>query len=181
MEKLPAQYKDLLDEKGPLILIEALKLYGIREIVGPQHNATILAWADEVNATVGEFVKDDEQPWCALFMSVVEKRAGWVPPAGFDAIRAKSHAKWGDPIAGEPMLGDVLIFGRDGGGHVGIYVGEDKTHFHVLGGNQGNMVCISRISRDRLITARRSPINSCPAYIRRIFRAGNGNVTTNEA
>ena len=36
------------------------------------------------------------------------------------------------------MLGDILTFKRNGGGHVGLYVGEDKDCYHVLGGNQGN-------------------------------------------
>jgi len=33
---------------------------------------------------------------------------------------------------------------------VGFYVGEDATHLHVLGGNQGDAVSITRIPKDRL-------------------------------
>ena len=35
----------------------------------------------------------------------------------------------GRPIAGDPVLGDILVFHRAGGGHVGIYVGEDAGKF----------------------------------------------------
>jgi hypothetical protein len=44
------------------------------------------------------------------------------------------------------MLG-VLTFKRKGGGHVGIYVGEDSKCYHVLGGNQSNMTI--RIEKSR--------------------------------
>jgi hypothetical protein len=38
---------------------------------------------------------------------------------------------------------------RSGGGHVAFAVGEDATHFHVLGGNQGARVSIMRIEKAR--------------------------------
>ncbi len=66
--------------------------------------------------------------------------------AGIDVVEkplwALSWSNWGNPVS-EPMLGDILTFKRTGGGHVGIYVGEDLTHYHVLGGNQGNSVSVS--------------------------------------
>lgn len=46
---------------------------------------------------------------------------------------------------------------RSGGGHVAFAVGEDATHFHVLGGNQGARVSIMRIEKARL-AACRTPI-----------------------
>jgi hypothetical protein len=42
------------------------------------------------------------------------------------------------------------VFTRSGGGHVGLYVGEDATHYHVLGGNQANLVSIMRLAKGRL-------------------------------
>lgn len=54
------------------------------------------------------------------------------------------------------MLGDALTFKRNGGGHVGIYVGEDSTCYHVLGDNQSNMVCITRIEKTRCSGIRRT-------------------------
>jgi len=84
--------------------------------------------------------------------------------------------------AKEPMLGDVLTFKRDGGGHVGIYVGEDKTHYHVLGGNQSNMVNVVRIAKTRLFKARRTLWKIAqPANVRKVYLEPKGIITTNEA
>jgi cell wall-associated NlpC family hydrolase len=80
------------------------------------------------------------------------------------------------------MLGDVLTFKRDGGGHVGIYVGEDDKHYHVLGGNQGNSVSISRIAKTRLYKARRTTWKIAqPANVRVVKLEAKGVITTNEA
>ena len=48
----------------------------------------------------------------------------------------------------------MLVFERDGGGHVGFYVGEDGTHYHVLGGNQDDAVSIAKIAKSRLVASR---------------------------
>jgi cell wall-associated NlpC family hydrolase len=80
------------------------------------------------------------------------------------------------------MLGDVLTFKRNGGGHVGIYVGEDKTHFHVLGGNQNNEVNVVRIAKTRLFKARRTVWRIAqPQNVRKIYLEPKGIITTNEA
>ena len=179
---LPPEYNWLRNERFPQILVEAVKLYGTRETPGPDDNPVILAWAKEVNQTVGSWYNDDStQAWCGLFTAVCAKRAGYQPPSGFDAIRAKSWVKWGDPVQ-VPMLGDVLIFSREGGGHVGLYVGEDATAYHVLGGNQSDMVKVSRIDQNRLIAARRSPmVGSLPRSIRRVGLHPSGSLSQNEA
>jgi uncharacterized protein (TIGR02594 family) len=65
------------------------------------------------------------------------------------AVRALAWSTWGCRLL-VPRVGCILTFTRAGGGHVGFYVGEDDTHFHVLGGNQGDAVSITRISRERL-------------------------------
>ena len=77
------------------------------------------------------------------------------------------------------MFGDVLVFVRttaDGSkaGHVGLYIGEDDTAFHVLGGNQDDKVCIKRILKSRLYTVRRPQYNNLPANIKKIFLENSG-------
>ena len=57
--------------------------------------------------------------------------------------------QWGRELIA-PRLGCILVFTRAGGGHVGLYLGEDATHFHILGGNQSNSVSVTRIGKDRL-------------------------------
>jgi hypothetical protein len=79
------------------------------------------------------------------------------------------------------MLGDILTFKRNGGGHVGIYVGEDAAYYHVLGGNQNNSVSVSRIAKNRLHQARRTAWKIAqPANVRQVMLAAKGTITTNE-
>jgi hypothetical protein len=80
-----------------------------------------------------------------------------------------------------PMLGDVLVFVRNGGGHVGLYVGEDETAFHVLGGNQSDAVNIKRIAKRRLYAARWPTYRAEPVNVRQIPLAPNGALSANEA
>lgn len=155
---LPDHYKYLLDPKNPRIIREAIKLYGIKEVAGKGNNQTILNWADEIGGVVGDWYDEDSDPWCALFIAVCLKRAGFDHPQGFDAIRALSYAKWGNPAA-VPSLGDIFVINRKGGGHVGIYAGQDKTHFHILGANQSDQVNVQKfLMRSGLIVA----VRRCP-------------------
>jgi uncharacterized protein (TIGR02594 family) len=169
-------YDWLKEEKSPRILVQAVKLIGTKEIVGKEHNPTIMFWAKELK--LSSVYNADEIPWCGLFIAYCCKMAG------IDVIDkplwALSWSNWGSPVS-EPMLGDVLTFKRDGGGHVGIYVGEDVTHFHVLGGNQGNAVSVSRIAKSRLFKARRTEWKIAqPANVRKVHLAAKGVITTNE-
>jgi uncharacterized protein (TIGR02594 family) len=172
-EMLPKKYGFLLDEPGPRMLVEALKLYGITEKEGAANNTIILSWADEVGLLATYTA--DSIPWCGLFIGVVAKRSGKALPV--NPLWARNWARWGEMCA--PELGAVLVFVRDGGGHVGLYVGEDRTHFHVLGGNQSDQVCIRRIEKDRLLASRCLYRNK-PANIRRIKLGGGGESSSNE-
>lgn len=73
-----------------------------------------------------------------------------------------------------------MVFDRAGGGHVAFYVGEDATHYHVLGGNQSDSVNVMRIAKDRCI-ARRWPrgvaVTGRPVWL----DAKGAPVSTNEA
>lgn len=175
---IPAQYQWLLAEGAPRMLVEALKLYGTKEIYGTKHNPEILSWAKELG--IEKIYTADETPWCSLAHAVIAKRAGKVVPLkGYDLLRALRWVIFGDSIK-EPMLGDTLIFKRDGGGHVGIYVGEDKDAYHVLGGNQSDMYCIVRIAKNRLYEARRPHYNNQPANVRKVFLSQYGQLSKNE-
>lgn len=54
--------------------------------------------------------------------------------------------------------GAVMVFWRGSPsgtkGHVGFYWAEDDSAFHILGGNQSNSVSVTRIAKNRLISAR---------------------------
>ena len=78
------------------------------------------------------------------------------------------------------MLGDILIFSRKGGNHVGTYVGENKNHFYVFGGNQSNTTNITLISKDRCIGVRRPVYKIQPESVKKYYFDIKGNVSTNE-
>lgn len=157
----------------------AKSLIGTREIVGPKHNLTILGWAKRLGAKLlGITVTDDETPWCGTFAAHCISEAGLTPAP--IAVRASSWATWGSNLRADRLApGAVLVFARAGGGHVGFYVGEDATTYHVLGGNQGNAVSITRIEKTRCV-ARRWPtgvaVEGAPVWIK-----GGGSVSKNEA
>ena len=73
------------------------------------------------------------------------------------------------------------MFQRESGGHVGFYVAEDATAYHVLGGNQSNKVCITRVAKDRLLAARRPKYNVQPASVKPYRVASTGSLSKNEA
>jgi uncharacterized protein (TIGR02594 family) len=175
---LPSRYGWLAREPGPKMIVEALKLYGTLESPGSANNPNIVAWAKEVGGEVADAYKADSIPWCGLFMAVVAKRAGKEIPKhplwalSWSAFGAKTDA---------PALGDVLVFARNGGGHVGLYVGEDASAFHVLGGNQSDRVCITRVAKSRLYAARRPLYRVQPANVRPIHLESTGALSLNEA
>lgn len=157
----------------------ALALLGTTEVAGAGSNPVILGWAAELGvAKLGTNYTSDSIPWCGLAMGIVAQRAGKVPPKVL--VRALAWASFGEDSP-RPSLGDVLVFTRSGGGHVGLYVGEDATCYHVLGGNQGNRFCIARVPKKMLYDCRRPTYTNQPANVRPIQRAATGKVETNLA
>lgn len=176
---LPAAYR-WLTTLGllPRVISEALKEYGTIEVPGPGNNPKIVGWGDEIGGAVDKAYTADSIPWCGLFAAIVCKRAGKAIP---DApLWALNWAKFGVK-ADRPSLGDVLVFKRNGGGHVGFYVGEDPGAFHVLGGNQSDAVTITRIAKDRLYAVRRPVMKVPPASMKPYQLAAAGKLSVNEA
>jgi len=174
--KLPKAYEWLQQEPAPRHLLKAIELYGTTESVGNINNPVIMGWAKELG--LEKVYTADSIPWCGLFAAIVVYRAG--RPVVDQPLWALNWNKFGVRVT-EPMLGDILTFTRNGGGHVGLYVGEDSTAYHVLGGNQGDKVSVVRIAKSRLSQARRPQYNSQPTNIRKITLASNGALSTNEA
>lgn len=174
-------YEWLSSVESPKILVEAIKLLGTRETPGKDSNQIILEWAKEVGYSKLAFeYSSDEIPWCGLFLSICTLRAGFIPPKF--PLRALSWSEFGTTKKhSEAMLGDVLTFSRKGGGHVGLYVGEDVEAFHVLGGNQKDTVSVARILKSRLYGVNRCNWKkSQPASVRKIWLDGKGRLSENE-
>lgn len=175
---LPKKYGWLANEPGPKMLVAALAEYGTFEGAGSANNPKILGWAREIGGDVAKVYTADSIPWCGLFVALCAKRAGKPLPAS--PLWARAWATWGEKSP-RASLGDVLVFVRDGGGHVGLYVGEDATAYHVLGGNQSDGVTITRIAKARCIAARRFYAVAEPANVRPVPMAASGPISTNEA
>lgn len=176
---LPEKYKWLEDEGAPKMLVEALKHHGELEHPGNGNNPNILKWAMEVG--VSGWYREDEIPWCGLFVGLVAKRCGY-PFAPRRLLASKEWVDWGEEVPkGREMLWDVLIFTRPGGGHIGFYVGESEDSFLVYGGNQSNKVGFTWIRKNRHIATRR-PLYAIgePNNVRKVYLDRDGNVSENE-
>lgn len=182
--KLPDQYAWLQDfPNKPQTIVKALELFGTAEVVGRGSNHTILEWRDElIKAGVKiEGYSDDDIPWCGLFAAIVTlRRRGNSLEVVKDPLWARNWAKYGEKSP-KASLGDVLVFVRNGGGHVAFYVGEDTNYYHCIGGNQSNKVCITRVAKDRCIAVRRPPYKIAPEGCKPIHLASTGVISKNEA
>lgn len=179
---LPLKYRWLLKESGPMMVKKAIELFDISENLGVKNNPIILSWAKEIGGKVSDIYTADAIPWCGLFMAVVAKRS--YKQLVKDPLWALNWATFGKK-SDVPKLGDVLVFVRKTSegkkaGHVGIYVGEDEKCFHVLGGNQLDKVCISRIEKNRLYASRRPNYNIEPKNVRVIVLNNDGDISSNE-
>ena len=173
-------YDYLKKETAPQVLVQARALIGTKEIIGKIHNKEILKWAKELG--LEKVYTADEIAWCGLFIAYVCFKAGLeINMTNKEALWALNWNKFGTKQR-TAMLGDILTFRRKTGGHVGIYVGEDKDCYHVLGGNQANMVNITRIEKSRLSQIRRTSWKKAqPANVRVIKVSSTGFISKDEA
>lgn len=163
-------------------MIEVIKLGALDtdEVAGKKANPEIMKLAKE--ASVSKIYTDDAMAWCAVAMVALLLRAGKeVLFFGYARLRAASFLLYGTEVT-IPMLGDILVFDRSGGKHVGVYIAEDATHYHTAGGNQGNTFNVTRIAKDRLESARRPSYKiGVPASVKQYFVEPTGEVSINEA
>lgn len=133
-------------------IAEARSHIGLREVKGPQHNPTILQWLErmpEFDGAAKAWWRDDETPWCGLFvgycLGVTGRRVvrEW--------YRARSWESSELTRLDRPAYGCIVTFTRSGGGHVGFVVGvNDRGNLMVLGGNQGDAVNIAPFASSRV-------------------------------
>lgn len=162
---------------GVRVIVEAAKLIGTREIIGRKHNPVIINWAKDLG--LEKIYTSDEIPWCGLFVAYVIKQATFIPVV--NPLWARNWNTFGTKQS-VAMLGDILVFSRGSGGHVGFYIGEDNTCYYVLGGNQNNTVNITRITKSRCIGIRRCPWKIAqPVAVKRYFYTSKGQISSNES
>ena len=164
-----------------LMIKEAVRIgkLNTNEIPGAKSNQEIMKLAEI--AGVRNIYTNDDTAWCAVAMSAICILTNkTLPFTGFDRLRAKSFLQYGVKAA-VPMFGDVLVFTRTRGGHVGMYVGEDASCYHVVGGNQSNQFNVTRIAKNRLTEARRPIYINQPKSVKRVYLAPTGMVSQNES
>ncbi len=158
----------------------AFSLIGTKEKPGSGSNEAIIDWAENLSLLDYD---DDDIPWCGLFVAhcIGSQLPEEVLPT--NPLGARRWQKFGREIL--PQVGAVMVFWRgskDGWkGHVGLYWAEDDKAYHILGGNQSNSVSITRINKDRLLTARWPETGLSPEGKKRIAQADGKLLSVNEA
>ena len=113
----------------------------------------LMDWLKRDGRSLGDPSKN---PWCGDFVETSIRMALPDEPLlsalGTNPYWARNWLLFGQAV--QPITGAVLIFERGSGGHVGFVVGQDDTHFYVLGGNQSDAVTIARIAKSRVLGAR---------------------------
>jgi uncharacterized protein (TIGR02594 family) len=158
-------------------------LSGTREIPGAKSNPLILGWVQEILQVFPELApnldwyRNDDTPWCGLATAYVMAKTGHKPP--FAPLYALSWRDWGIKMV-KPALGAVLVFKRAGGGHVGLYEGEDDAAYHVRGGNQSDSINVTRVAKNRCVGIR-WPSGAPFAATGQVHQQATGALSTNEA
>lgn len=165
----------------PRMIREALALYGVAEFAGTKSNPIITNWAKETLIKADNWYNTDSIPWCSLAMAVVAQRAK--KDISMIDLRALSWVGFGKPVDKDKgCLGDVAVFKRTGGGHVGQIIGftKDKKFVYILGGNQGDKFNIAKLPLSRLHAVRRPEYTVQPDSVKQYFFDNMGGVSTNE-
>lgn len=163
------------DEAGPPVTLpwiaEARRFLGLHEL----KDAKTLDMALRLDAS--------EIAWCGAFVGMCISTALPNEPMVANPLGSRNWLKFGQQI-GSPHVGAVAVFWRGSKsgwqGHVGFVVGHDKTHLHILGGNQSNSVSIARIAKDRLLGYRWPSSYVLPTETLAMTTI-NASITTNEA
>lgn len=164
-------------------LIEARRHIGQKEVPGPGVNAWL---RDLWHGLPGgpwfwqHYGKDDSKlPWCGAFMAGVFRKVGISLPARYAS--AAGWLEWGTRLD-TPTRGCVVVFSRQGGGHVGIVVGRDqRDRLIVLGGNQGDAVTEAPFDRSRVTGFRWPPGVPVPTLATLPLITSNAASSRNEA
>ena len=159
-------------------LIKAKSFIGLKETPGSADNPTIMEWAKDQSKWVENVYTGDDIPWCGLFVAECIKASN-VEITIQNPLSALEWKNFGEKT--EPCLGAIMIFSRNGGGHVGFYISEDSSTYHILGGNQSDAVNITRVAKDRFVGARWPTDLNHLKQPGRIVTAFTGKISTNEA
>jgi uncharacterized protein (TIGR02594 family) len=135
--------------KEPSWLMVARKELGVNEEDDPlriveYHQATSLK------------SHDPKTPWCSSFANFCLAKAGITGISGTNSAAAISWLTWGKGVElANAKPGDVCVFSRSGGNHVGFYLSHNSQAVKILSGNVGDEVTIGYQVMQRLKGVRR--------------------------
>lgn len=139
-------------ENAPWMAIAEAEL-GIKEYPGDADNPRII----EYHSTTTYGSRDDEISWCSSFVNWCIEKSGI---DGTDNAGARSWEGWGKSIS-KPVPGCIAVLWRQSPeswkGHVAFYVGEheqNNKYILLLGGNQGDSVCVAAYEKRRVLSFR---------------------------
>jgi uncharacterized protein (TIGR02594 family) len=140
-----------ISPQGPLPwIVEAKTVLGRNEA---RDRSWLMDWLKRDGRSLGD---PSKTPWCGDFaetcIRVALPKEPLLGALGTNPYWARNWLLFGQSV--QPITGAVLIFERGSGGHVGFAIGQDTTHFFVLGGNQSDAVTVARIAKSRLLGAR---------------------------
>jgi uncharacterized protein (TIGR02594 family) len=124
---------------------EAKKHVGLQEV---RDKAKLMAYF----ATANLHYDPVQTPWCGIGLAAIFHNSLPKQPMPPNPAWAQNWLKFGVPCT--PQVGAVLVFVRNGGGHVTICLGQYQGDFVCLGCNQDNSINISLKSRKNLLGAR---------------------------
>jgi len=133
----------------------ASRYIGVKEITLKGQDHPLVQWWLSLCGFPSDVV--DETPWCSAFVNGI----AWE----LRLPRSKSAAARSWLGVGRPVNltdarpeNDVIVIRRGTGeiqGHVGFYAGWSPQGLLILGGNQGDQVCIKSFPLDSLLGIRR--------------------------
>ena len=158
LELLHQSTLDLGDRELPW-LVEARKVMNLHEVYD---NVALRRWLASDGHALGDPAR---LPWCGDFVETAIRLALPGEPVPKNPYWALNWRNFGIPT--EPTYGAVGSIHRNGGGHVFFLVGQDRTRYFALGGNQSNKVSVVPIDKSRCppesfrwpVTYDREPIN----------------------
>lgn len=131
-----------LPDNNPPWIDQGLKEIGVARFPAPNSNPKIVQYWKDMKWSG---IKEDKTSWCAGYAGAMLERAGIKGSREVSSVpeSAKSYLKWGQKLD-KPAYGCIVVFDRQGGGHVGFCVGVTPDgRLRILGGNQNSSVNIS--------------------------------------
>jgi uncharacterized protein (TIGR02594 family) len=136
---------------------------GVDEVPGSADSPIIMAWRMDISHAFPEMASytagytGDDIAWCGFGLAGAMARSGIKPPYNpsddtESYLWALSWAAWGQRLL-NPKVGCVMVFEREGGGHVAILEKLEGSTAWIRGFNQSDTVNVTTRAMDSSFVA----------------------------